>query len=197
MDKESISREEVGIRIKKIRTDKGLNLEEFANLIDSGKSNVSKWERGRNLPNDLTVKKIAEIGNISVDELLYGDSEQRIKKVLLDNTDANDKKIGLILNYFNNIGKSYPTKEEILEEYNNLMWEVKSVVEKKVSEKMLAYSIRTAEQNLFEFINNPNDDNHIKAAIIELANASGNYETIFLKSVDEVYEEVLKQKEDI
>lgn len=62
----------VGERIKELRLNKGMTMEEFANLIDSGKSNVSRWERGENIPNDLTLTKIAELGDISVEELLYG-----------------------------------------------------------------------------------------------------------------------------
>lgn len=78
MDKSKISREDVGRRIKEIRIKKDLNLEQFADKIESGKSNVSKWERGKNLPNDLTLKRIAELGGVSVEYLLYGTPEMYV-----------------------------------------------------------------------------------------------------------------------
>ena len=47
-----INKKEVGKRIKRIRQNKGMNLEEFGNLFSVSKSNVSKWESGANLPNN-------------------------------------------------------------------------------------------------------------------------------------------------
>lgn len=68
-----INKKLLGRRIKDIRVNIcSATMEEFGKLVDSGKSNVSRWERGENVPNDLTLKKIAELGNIPVDELLYG-----------------------------------------------------------------------------------------------------------------------------
>lgn len=68
-----INKKQLGKRIKDIRVNIcGATMEEFGKLVGSGKSNVSRWERGENVPNDLTLKKIAELGNIQVDELLYG-----------------------------------------------------------------------------------------------------------------------------
>jgi transcriptional regulator with XRE-family HTH domain len=65
---------EVGYRINSIRKDLGLNQEDFGKRIsDAHKSLVSKWETGKNLPNNERLKAIAEIGGISVNELLYGD----------------------------------------------------------------------------------------------------------------------------
>jgi len=72
----------VGKNIKEIRLNLGLTMEEFANKIDFGKSNVSRWERGENIPNDLTLKKIAELANISVNELLHDQADVvTVKKV--------------------------------------------------------------------------------------------------------------------
>lgn len=47
-DSIEINKEAVGIRIKQIRLEKGLTLEEFGKLVDNAsKSIVSKWERGK------------------------------------------------------------------------------------------------------------------------------------------------------
>lgn len=68
-----IDKTAIGIRIKSIRLEKGLTLHEFGDLIDGAdRSIASRWERGISLPNNERLKKIANLGGISVDELLYG-----------------------------------------------------------------------------------------------------------------------------
>ena len=63
----------VGYRIRIIRKEKGMTMEEFGKLVgDAKKSAVGNWERGDNFPNNERLKRIAEIGGISVEELLYG-----------------------------------------------------------------------------------------------------------------------------
>ena len=65
---------EVGNRIKLIRKKRGETLEQFGNAIGGVlKSNVSKWERGQSLPNNERIKKIAELGDTTVQELLRED----------------------------------------------------------------------------------------------------------------------------
>ena len=67
---------EVGKRIKNIRINLKETTAEFANNFDPPSSNglVSRWERGVNLPNSERLKVIADLGGISVDELLYSDT---------------------------------------------------------------------------------------------------------------------------
>ena len=68
----------VGSRIKEIRVKRKETLEQFATNIQketdfkikTTKSNVSKWEKGLNIPNDITLKAIAELGNVTVDYIL-------------------------------------------------------------------------------------------------------------------------------
>ena len=70
----------LGQRIKQIRLERGETMEEFGQSIRkrsnkdliSNKSNVSRWERGKNVPNDFTLESIAKLGNTTVDELLHG-----------------------------------------------------------------------------------------------------------------------------
>lgn len=77
-----IDKKAVGQRIKLIRQTKGMTLEEFGNLFNASKGNVSLWEKGSSLPSNERIKSIAHVGNLSVDELLYGDSN--IKESLDD-----------------------------------------------------------------------------------------------------------------
>lgn len=79
----SLSPKEVGHRIRSIRKEKGLTMEAFGTLIGGvKKSAVGNWERGDNLPNNERLKKIAELGRISVDELLYGSLDEYAKLLL-------------------------------------------------------------------------------------------------------------------
>lgn len=79
---EVIKNKQIGERIKIIRKEKGMTLEEFANLFEpvANKSNVSRWEKGLAYPSNERIKKIAEIGNISVEYLLNGDGNISIPK---------------------------------------------------------------------------------------------------------------------
>ena len=69
----------LGEKIKRIRKDKGLTMEEFGELFDASKGNVSMWESGKIIPNTQRLKAIANLAGITVDELL--DDTCRWKKV--------------------------------------------------------------------------------------------------------------------
>ena len=68
----------IGKRIKHIRVSRKETLEEFAeniirasnNSVKTGKSNVSRWEKGLNKPNDITLQAIAKLGNTTVNQLM-------------------------------------------------------------------------------------------------------------------------------
>lgn len=62
----------VGQRIKNLRIERGETLESFGQRFKTSKTTVYNWEIGRNLPSKGNLKKIADIGGISVNELLYG-----------------------------------------------------------------------------------------------------------------------------
>lgn len=61
----------IGQNIKRVRLSLGLSMDKFGSLIDSkAKSGtVANWEIGRNSPNAKRLKRIAELGNITVEEL--------------------------------------------------------------------------------------------------------------------------------
>lgn len=80
-----VDKKAVGHRISLIRKRKGLTLEEFGKkTADALKSNVSKWERGLSLPNNERLKIIADLGGVSVDELLYGDERHYLAPFIID-----------------------------------------------------------------------------------------------------------------
>ncbi|MGX7024130.1 helix-turn-helix domain-containing protein [Vagococcus hydrophili] len=74
MDNNKPSPIEVGQRIRNIRLEKGMSMDDFGFLIDgSAKSGtIANWETGKNLPNPNRLKRIAEIGNTTTLYLLYG-----------------------------------------------------------------------------------------------------------------------------
>lgn len=57
-----------------------MNQKSFANLIDATVSALSNWENGRNAPNDIRLKAIADIAGISIDKLKYGNELERKKR---------------------------------------------------------------------------------------------------------------------
>lgn len=101
-DSIEINKEAVGIRIKQIRLEKGLTLEEFGKLVDNAsKSIVSKWERGKTIPNNKRLKIIAELSGSTVFELLYGSGYeylmQNLPRLLYVNQNEIEKNISLII----------------------------------------------------------------------------------------------------
>ncbi len=59
-----------GSKLKKARKKKGLSQEKVAELINTSRSNISKYENEVLEPNLETIKKLCELYNISADELL-------------------------------------------------------------------------------------------------------------------------------
>lgn len=69
----------VGKRIQAIRFNMKYTLEEFGGLFNAAKSNACCWEKGNSLPNKKRLNKIAQLGNMTVNELLYGNNEYDIE----------------------------------------------------------------------------------------------------------------------
>lgn len=78
MDKKKIDKKAVGKRIFNIRNSLNLTLEQFGKLdnLKASKSIVLRWENGTSLPNRSRLETIAKLGNMTVNELLYGNSEK-------------------------------------------------------------------------------------------------------------------------
>ena len=89
-----IDLKETGQRIRDIRQQHNYTMDEFGELLDNAsKGTVNHWERGDNLPNKSRLEKIALLGKITTDELLYGSYEQYVIRLIhqfLDNEEALD-----------------------------------------------------------------------------------------------------------
>ncbi|MGT2742992.1 helix-turn-helix domain-containing protein [Streptococcus plurextorum] len=69
----------VGLRIKSIRKKLGETMETFGERFHVGKGTVNNWEKGRSIPKKPTLCQISQVGNIAIDELLYGDKSEYIE----------------------------------------------------------------------------------------------------------------------
>lgn len=102
-------------RIRKIRQNLGLTMKEFGEKFTpvASKGVVSNWENGYNFPNNERLKKIAELGNVTVDYLL--DGKITFKELYSMPTDEREK-------YLNQTSNSikYEVLQYISKKYNTL-----------------------------------------------------------------------------
>ena len=68
----------VSKNIKKIRTEKGMTQETLAEKIFVTRQAISNWETGRTKPDVDSLLKIAEILDVQVEELIYGERKEKI-----------------------------------------------------------------------------------------------------------------------
>lgn len=79
--KNKINKKEVGERIRFIRLNRGYTIQGFGDLFGASRGNVQAWEMGACLPNKRRLQKIAQMANIGVTELLYGNQNNRDQEV--------------------------------------------------------------------------------------------------------------------
>lgn len=87
--------EKIAEFLQTLRKAKGYTQQDVADYLGVSNKTVSKWETGQVLPDILTIKALAELYDISVDELLGG---QKAKKDRPIKTEARDN---LIINNLN------------------------------------------------------------------------------------------------
>ena len=93
MSKNEYNKKIIGKRIRTIRLEKGMTLEEFGKLFKATKSIVYRWENGTSLPNPERLKAIAKIGDTTVEELINVDIDYQNFKKLLIEKDPDIKKL--------------------------------------------------------------------------------------------------------
>lgn len=113
----------IGSRIRHIRETKGLSMKEFGELFDpiASKGVVSNWENGYNLPNAERQKRIAELGGISVDELLRGTPIERSVDKLLEASEnfSTDEKLLYALNMLKEFSGMNEALDKVIAETSN------------------------------------------------------------------------------
>lgn len=71
---------EFGKVISQLRKDKGLTQKELADKVGVSDKAVSRWETGKNYPDIETLQRLAEVLDVSVNDLLSGDVQFADKK---------------------------------------------------------------------------------------------------------------------
>lgn len=78
----------VGKNIKKFRTEKGLTQEEMAEKLGVTRQALSNWETEKTQPDIDTLQKIAQLLEVSVEEIIYG-SKREYTTIVHNNTTKN------------------------------------------------------------------------------------------------------------
>ncbi len=92
---------EIRDRLKCERLRKDLNQTELAKLLNVSKQTVSNWENGNRIPDTLTLSKLADFFNCSVDYIL-GRSENRNGIISKANIDGSNYEFELDKSIFPN-----------------------------------------------------------------------------------------------
>ncbi|WP_417165612.1 helix-turn-helix domain-containing protein [Senegalimassilia anaerobia] len=80
---------ELGIRIKQHRTARGLSQEDLAGKIYVSRQTVSNWETDKTYPDVESLLLLSSLFDVSVDELIKGDTEA-MEKIILDDSKKMD-----------------------------------------------------------------------------------------------------------
>ena len=60
-------------------------MQKFGEIIDNApKGSVNSWEKGVNLPNEKRLKQIATLGNMTLNELLYGSFKEYVDMLITE-----------------------------------------------------------------------------------------------------------------
>lgn len=70
---------EIEKRLKDARVKAGLTQEQVAQEVMVSRQTISNWENGKSLPDILSIMKLSDLYQISLDELLKGDSKMKEK----------------------------------------------------------------------------------------------------------------------
>ena len=109
------NKKKVGERIREIRTNLGYSMDEFGSLLgDSPRSSVNNWEKGVSIPKRDKLEKIAILGNMLPDQILYG----RADEYLYDLIDSSFN-VKFSDNILYEIFESVPPEKR---SYDDLMW---------------------------------------------------------------------------
>lgn len=78
------SDEKRGQFLAQLRKDKGLTQQELGKMLHYTDKAISKWEQGKAIPNLEVLKKLSEIFDVKVLELMYGENENNENKCKIE-----------------------------------------------------------------------------------------------------------------
>jgi transcriptional regulator with XRE-family HTH domain len=91
----------IGDRIRLIRTERGLSIEELAEKADVNTTNLGRIERGETIPKLDSIEKIINALDITFEELF-----KHIQTTTETTNGENDNNIALLINRLNNLNPS-------------------------------------------------------------------------------------------
>lgn len=159
-----IDKKAVGRRIEFIRKEKGMTLEEFGKLFNATKGNVSLWQKGSSLPSNERLVQIAKISGRTVEQILYGfDYESRIQQIIRNSPSINNDNYKtyyeeLTVRYFEKINYLYPTEEEVIKKYLDIVETRKTELTLNSMVDSLGNNIDAIDQHYQGFITINMDD---------------------------------------
>ena len=71
--------ETLGFRIARLRKEKGFTQEDIANKFNISTQAVSKWENDASSPDIMILRDLSNMLDVSIDYLLYGEEEQKVR----------------------------------------------------------------------------------------------------------------------
>ncbi len=73
----------IGVKIKKLRQNRGMTKEQVAQYLNISPETISKWEKGKECPDKSLVPQLISLFEISEEELFSPDENMTDKYVLL------------------------------------------------------------------------------------------------------------------
>lgn len=80
-----MDKEKIGAFLCNLRKDNNMTQEDIAKKLFTSRENVSKWERGINMPTPDTLLELSKIYNVSVNEILLGEKKSKENLDKIDN----------------------------------------------------------------------------------------------------------------
>lgn len=173
---------QLGARIKAYRIEKGLTQNEFADAVGATSSAVRNWEKGRNKPNKERLRNIADFLGITVNELLYGSSENYIKEVLENDIEEGSRFFQAVIEYkthtsdlygiegavfFDDAGKPLPIEESPKVEFE---------IKQHVALEFLENNLNSIIQHVVNLSSKNLDEHKIIDAAIHFVNLQYMYD---------------------
>ena len=93
---------QIGSFLKKLRKEKGITQEQFAEVLNVSARTISRWENGNNMPDISLLIEIADFFDVSIPEIINGERkretmEEKIKEVAECLTDYADTEKTILL----------------------------------------------------------------------------------------------------
>lgn len=83
-----MNQQKIGVLLKKLRNERGLTQEQFAEIVNVSSRTVSRWENGNNMPDFDILIQISDYYEIDLRELLNG--ERKSEKMNCENNELEE-----------------------------------------------------------------------------------------------------------